>query len=350
MVTPIQIAGRQVGPGHPCFVIAEAGVNHNGDLARAKRLVDAAAESGANAVKFQTFLSDKVISPAAPKAAYQSVTAGAAESQLEMVRRLELPFVAFRELRAYAREAGILFLSTPFDPESADFLASIDIPAFKVPSGEITNFPFLDHIARKGKPIIVSTGMSDLEEVEAAVKAIRAAGSREIALLQCTSNYPASASSVNLRAMKTMQERFNVPVGYSDHTMGIEVSLAAAALGACIIEKHFTLDRNLPGPDHKASLEPAELVQMVRGIRTVESALGDGIKSPAEEERDTRSVARRSIVAVRDLAAGTQLAPDAIAILRPGTGLPPSAMSRVIGKRLRVNVPAGTPITADMLD
>ena len=350
MVKPIQIDGRAVGPGCPCFVIAEAGVNHNGDIARARQLIDVAAESGADAVKFQTFISEKVISPVAPKAAYQRATTGSGDSQLEMVRRLELPFEAFRELRAYARESGVLFLSTPFDFESADFLASMDLAAFKVPSGEITNFPFLEHLARKGKPLLISTGMSDLDEVAAAVRVVQKFGAEQIALLQCVSNYPASAASVNLRAMTTMQEKFELPAGYSDHTMGIEVALAASALGACIIEKHFTISRDLPGPDHKASLEPAELKALVAGVRTVQAALGDGVKQPAEEERDTRIVARRSLVATRDLAAGSVLSDDALAILRPGTGLPPSMYGRVMGRRLRVSVSAGTPITADMLE
>ena len=350
MVKPITIAGRAVGPGQPCFVIAEAGVNHNGDVGQARRLIDVAVEAGADAVKFQTFRSEQVISAAAPKAAYQRATTSPAESQLEMVRRLELPFEAFRELRAYAREAGILFLSTPFDLESADFLASMELPAFKVPSGEITNFPFLEHIARKGKPMIVSTGMSDLEEVRVAVEVIRAAGNPELALLHCVSNYPAQPASSNLRAMETMQSKLGVPVGLSDHTLGIEVALAAVALGACILEKHFTLDRDLPGPDHKASLAPAELKSLVAGIRTVESALGDGIKQPADEERDTRSVARRSLVAARDLPAGSVLTEDAIAILRPGTGLPPASRTKVLGKRVRAAVAAGTPLTADLLE
>lgn len=350
MVRSIAIAGREVGPGQPCFVIAEAGVNHNGDVGQARRLIDVAAEAGADAVKFQTFRSEQVVSAAAPKAAYQRATTDAGESQLEMVRRLELPFEAFRELRIYAREAGILFLSTPFDRESADFLASMEVPAFKVPSGEITNFPFLEHIARKGKPMIVSTGMSDLEEVRAAVEAVRAAGNTELALLHCVSNYPAQPGSTNLRAMETMRAKLGLPVGLSDHTLGLEVALAAVALGACILEKHFTLDRDLPGPDHKASLAPAELKALVAGIRTVESALGDGIKQPAEEERDTRTVARRSLVAARDLPAGSVLTEDAIAILRPGTGLPPAARASVLGRRVRVAVAAGTPLTADLLE
>ncbi len=350
MVKPIRIGSRDVGPGAPCFVIAEAGVNHNGDVARAKHLIDVAAESGADAVKFQTFLSHKLTSAAAPKAAYQRVTTSADESQLEMVRRLELPFEAFRELREHARAKDILFLSTPFDTESVDFLVSLDLPALKVPSGELTNMPFLEHLARTGKPLIVSTGMADLDEVEIAVQVVRKAGGNDIVLLHCVSNYPASAASVNLRAVGAMEAKFQVPVGYSDHTLGLEIALAAAALGACVIEKHFTLSRDLPGPDHKASLEPAELKALVAGIRNVQSALGDGVKQPAEEERDTRAAARRSLVAARDLAPGTVLERDAITILRPGTGLPPSQFQNVIGRKTRVAIAAGTPLTADMLD
>lgn len=350
MVKPIRIGSRDVGPGAPCFVIAEAGVNHNGDVGQAKRLIDVAAASGADAVKFQTFIADKLTSATAPKAAYQRATTGADESQLEMVRRVELPFEAFRELQGHARDAGILFLSTPFDAESADFLVSMDIPALKVPSGEITNTPFLEHLARTRKPLIVSTGMADLDEVGTAVEVIRKAGGNEVVLLHCVSNYPASAASVNLRAMQTMESRFQLPVGYSDHTLGFEVALAAAALGACVIEKHFTLSRDLPGPDHKASLEPPELKALVSGIHNVQTALGDGVKQPAEEERDTRAVARRSLVAARDLAPGTVLARDAITILRPGTGLPPSQFENVIGRKARIAIAAGTPLTADMLD
>ncbi len=350
MVKPVRIGERLVGPGQPCLIIAEAGVNHNGDVALAKKLVDAAAAIHADAVKFQTWISEKVVSAASPKAAYQLSTTDPAESQLEMERRLELPFDAFRELEAHARKAGITFLSTPFDAESADLLASMDVPAIKVPSGEITNFPLLEHIARKGKPLIVSTGMADLAEVAAALEVLHAAGAKDIVLLQCVSSYPARAASANLRAMATMQQRFDVPVGFSDHTLGTEVALAAAALDACIIEKHFTLDRSLPGPDHQSSLEPAEFAAMIQGIRMVESSLGDGIKRPAEEEANTRMVARRSIVATRDLAAGTPLVADAVAILRPGTGMPPASLPKILGRRLRVAVPAGTPLTADMLE
>ncbi len=349
MVTPIRIGKHRIGPALPCLVIAEGGVNHNGSLERALRLVDAAAEAGADAIKFQTFNSEEVISPVAPKAKYQEQTTWTAESQLDMVRKLELPPGDFATINRRCRERELLFLSTPFDRGSVDLLQNLDMGAFKIASGEITNFPFLTYVAKQGKPVILSTGMSDLDEVAAAVEALRAAGNGELALLHCVSNYPALASSANLRAMRTLEDRFGVPIGYSDHTEGIEVSLAAAALGACIVEKHFTLDRTLPGPDHRASLEPCELAALVRGIRTIEAALGDGRKVPAAEELNTAAVARRSLVAASDLAAGTVLSAENIAIRRPGTGLPPAALPNVIGRRLREAIPAGTLLSREML-
>jgi N-acetylneuraminate synthase len=345
----IRLGGRKVGKGEPCFIIAEAGVNHNGSLQMARELVDIAAEARADAVKFQTFKPEKVCSPAAPKATYQLQTTDVEESQLEMGKKLELSFEAFRELHAYCESKGILFLSTPFDYESADFLSELNVPAFKIPSGEITNLPFLEHIARKGRPLIVSTGMSTLAEVGEAVKLIRATGHYELLLLQCVSNYPARPSSVNLRAMQTMVDAFGVPVGYSDHTEGIEIANAAVAMGACVIEKHFTISRDLPGPDHRASLEFAELASLVRSIRNIEAALGDGQKLPANEEMNTAAVARRSLVAGCDIPAGAILTEEMIAILRPGTGLPPVMRSRLLGKSVRRNISAGTLFTLEML-
>jgi|HubBroStandDraft_6_1064221.scaffolds.fasta_scaffold03436_4 N,N'-diacetyllegionaminate synthase len=349
MVKPVLIGTRSVGPGLPCLVIAEAGVNHNGSLAMALQLVDAAAEARADIVKFQTFKSDEVVTPLAPKADYQVQNTGATESQLDMIRKLELPDDAFRTIQQHCRERGIAFLSTPFDHRSADLLDEMEVEAFKIPSGEITNFPLLTHIARKRKPLIVSTGMSNLEEVAAALDVIHAAGNVELVLLHCVSNYPAAPASVNLRAMQTLEQRFNVPVGYSDHTEGISIPIAAAALGACIVEKHFTLDRRLPGPDHRASLEPPELAAMVAGIRDVQSALGDGIKRPVAEELSTAAVARRSLVAAHDLRAGTLLTESMVAIRRPGTGLPPSDLSRVLGRQLKQDLAAGHLFTLEML-
>lgn len=345
----IEILGREIGPGQPCFIIAEAGVNHNGSLEMARQLVDAAARAGADAVKFQTFKAEKVVSPQAPKAAYQLQTTGASESQLDMVKRLELPFDAFRELYVYCQDKGIRFMSTPFDEESVDFLAELNVAVFKIPSGEITNLPFLAHVARKGKPMIVSTGMSYLGEVEAAVRTIEETGNHDFVLLHCVSNYPADPADANLRAMQTMATAFSVPVGYSDHTLEAEVAIAAVALGACVIEKHFTLDRSLPGPDHRTSLEPDELSALVRGIRTVEMALGHGRKEPADSEANTATVARRSLVAARDIQAGTTLTEELIAIKRPGTGLPPAMRPYLIGRTARITIPAGTLLTLEML-
>ncbi|MFZ0312895.1 MAG: N-acetylneuraminate synthase [Candidatus Korobacteraceae bacterium] len=349
MVKPVPIGNSNVGPGLPCLVIAEAGVNHNGSLEMALRLVDAAAEAGADVVKFQTFKSEQVISPVAPKANYQIETTGTAESQLEMVKKLELPAEAFGKIERRCAQRAIAFMSTPFDPDSVDLLHKLGVAAFKIGSGELTNLPFLSYVAAKGKPLILSTGMSNLQEVAAAVEAVRLAGNRELVILHCVSNYPAAPASVNLRVMKTLTDEFQVPIGYSDHTEGITVPLAAVALGACIIEKHFTLDRTLAGPDHRASLEPAELAAMVRGIRTVEASLGNGIKRPVAEELSTAAVARRSLVAAHDLQAGTVLTEGMIAIRRPGTGLSPAILPELVGRRLRQDVSAGNLFTLEML-
>lgn len=346
----IAIGERRVGRANPCFIVAEAGVNHNGSLELARELVNVALEAGCDAVKFQTFKPEKVCSPLAPKATYQLETTGASESQLEMGKKLELPFGAFRELRHYCFEKGIMFLSTPFDYESADFLAELLVPAFKIPSGELTNIDFLEHVARKNRPLIVSTGMATMEEVATAVEVIRGTGNQQVVLLQCVSSYPSSPASTNLRAIHTMKNVFGVPVGLSDHTIGIEIAIGAAALGACVIEKHFTLSRRLPGPDHRASLEPKDLVKLVKGIRNVESALGDGIKRPAAEELNTAAVARRSLVASRFIPAGATLTVDMIDVLRPGTGLPPTMRPQLLGRHVRHEIGAGTVLTLDMFE
>ena len=348
-MTNIDIAGRKIGAGEPCFIIAEAGVNHNGDLELAHRLVDVAVEAGADAVKFQTFKAERMISRGAPKANYQVETTGAVESQFDMVKALELPPDAFAQLKARCQERNILFLSTPFDHESADLLARLDVAAFKMASGEITNLPFLEHVARYGKPMIVSTGMASIGEVETGVHTIQGTGNRDIALLHCVSNYPADPADVNLNAMHTMARAFGFPVGYSDHTLGLEVPLAAVALGACVVEKHFTLDKTLSGPDHRASLEPQELASMVRGIRKVEASLGHGRKEPAASEANTAAVARKSLVAARNLAAGTVLTEELLTVKRPGTGLPPSMGPYLLGLRVKIDVAEDTLITLDML-
>ena len=349
MVATVEIAGHKVGPNQSCFIIAEAGVNHNGDIEKALALIDAAAAAGADAVKFQTFVAELLVTRDAPKAEYQAQTTDAAESQYEMLRRLELSPAAHRRLMDHCQSKGILFLSTPFDEESAALLENLNVAAFKISSGEITNLPFLSHLARKNRPLILSTGMADLMEVESAVREIQSAGNRNLILLHCVSSYPANPADANLRAMATMENAFGAPVGYSDHTPGIAVAIAAVALGACVIEKHVTLDRALPGPDHCASLEPDELKMMVEGIRVVEAALGHGRKEPALSETPTAAVARKSLVAARDIPAGTILTEEMIAIKRPGTGLPPSMRADLVSRVARTDIAANTIIALDLL-
>jgi len=342
MINDISINGHVVSADAPVFVIAEAGVNHNGDPGMAKRLVEAAVKAGADAVKFQTFKANKVVAPNAPKAAYQKATTDPEESQLEMLRRLELPYEVFEEIKALCDQEDIIFMSTSSDEESTDFLDTLGVPAFKVPSGEVTNHLFLEYVALKGKPIIMSTGMSYLSEVDEAVRVIRKAGNDKLVLLHCVSNYPADVVDVNLKAMQTLRFAFQVPIGYSDHTLGIEIPLAATALGACVIEKHFTLDRRLPGPDHKASLEPDELKAMVDGIRMVKQALGNGCKMPAASEEDTRYVARRSLVLKENVSEGDVITAKMLTALRPSCGIPPNMISYVEGRKAARSLRAGT--------
>jgi len=314
------------------FIIAEAGVNHNGSIELAKQLIDAAALAGADAVKFQSFIAEEVVSINAPKAEYQKETTEISESQYDMIKRLELSKKDHLELIDHAKNRNIIFLSTPFDERSVDLLVEFGVPLIKISSGEITNHPFLKYISKKGLPIILSTGMSTLEEVAEAISVIKEAGCKDLTLLHCTSNYPAHVEDCNLLAMNTMVDAFDVPVGYSDHTPGIYVSLVAVAMGACVIEKHFTLDKNLPGPDHRTSLEPTELEEMVRGIRLVEKALGSSVKAPVESELEVRDVARRSVVAKVDIPANTAITEDMLAFKRPGTGISPKDSNMLIGK------------------
>ena len=338
-----------VGAGQKCFVIAEAGVNHNGSLDLAFKLIDEAAASGADAVKFQTYHASDVISKNAPKAEYQLRQTGEKESQLEMSKKLELPFDAFNKLASYCREKHIEFMSSPFDLPSIDFLADVEIPFLKIPSGEVINFQFLERAARLDKPIILSTGMSTLIEVEEAVACIYKAGNNNLVLLHCVSNYPADPKDVNLRAMQTMRDHFGIPVGFSDHTLGLEITWAAVSLGASVIEKHFTLDKNMPGPDHQASLDPAELKHLVEGIRKIERAMGSGIKEPVLNEKNTAMVARKSIVAAIDIKSGTKITKKMLAIKRPGTGLMPSQLDSLIGRQSRMDITTDTLISIDML-
>lgn len=343
----MNIDRREIGGGRPAFVIAEAGVNHNGDLALAERLVDVAADAGCDAVKFQTFDPALLAAPSAGKADYQRETTGSGGSQLEMLNALVLPRDAHARLQQRARDRGLIFLSTPFDEPSADFLEELGVPAFKVSSGDLTNVLLLRHLAHKRRPLLISTGMATLDEVLAAVATVKAAGAADIALFHCVSNYPAQPADCNLRAMAALREATGLPVGWSDHTQGIDVTIAAAALGAELIEKHFTLDKTLPGPDHRASLEPDELAAMVRAIRSVEAALGDGRKQPRPSEISMIAAARRSLCYRNALAAGATVGERDLIALRPGTGLETSQIATIVGRRLRVAVERGQLVTLD---
>lgn len=314
------------------YIIAEAGVNHNGSFELACRLADAAKEAGADCVKYQTYRTDALVSRGAGLAEYQKKNV-AADSQEMMLKKLELDEESFRKLKAHCEKIGITFLSTPFDPESIDFLDALGVPFWKVPSGEVTNLPYLEKIAGTGRPVVMSTGMCDTEEIRTAVEVLKKNGCKEIRLLHCNTEYPTPFEDVNLRAMETMREIFQCEVGYSDHTRGIEVPIAAVALGASIIEKHFTLDRTMEGPDHKASLEPAELQSMVKSIRNIEQALGSGEKKPSPSEEKNRVVARKSIVAGRDIREGEELTRENLSVKRPGSGISPMRWYEILGTR-----------------
>lgn len=321
-------------PERGIFIIAEAGVNHNGSLETAKRLVDAAAQAGADCVKFQTYITEEDTSVFAAQADYQKQNTGdGGQSQYEMLKKLELGYEEFRELKRYCGEKGILFLSSPFELRSVAFLEEIGIPFWKIASSEITNYPFLKKIAQNGKPIVMSTGMCTLQEIRQAMDVLLSCGDRKIVLLQCNTEYPTPMQDVNLRAMLGLQREFGCPVGYSDHTQGIEIPIAAAALGAVIIEKHFTLDKQMEGPDHIASLDPNELEAMVRAIRNVETALGSPAKEISESERKNRTAARKSVVAARDIRRGEILTEENIAAKRPGGGISPMRWEELLGQR-----------------
>ncbi len=328
------------------LIIAEAGVNHNGDPEMARRLIEEAKRAGADYVKFQTFKADRLVDASAAKAEYQKQNTSFAESQLDMLRRLELSCDTFSELASYCRELGIGFLSTPFDTESIHFLHALGVDYMKIPSGEITNLPYLREIARTGIPVIMSTGMCNLGDAEAALDVLLSEGMprEEITILHCNTEYPTPYEDVNLRAMLTLKAAFGTKVGYSDHTKGFEVPLAAVALGAEVIEKHFTLDRSLPGPDHKASLEPDELKAMVRSIRNIERALGTTVKRVSPSERGNIKVARKSIVASRDITEGDILDESNLAARRPGDGLSPMRWDEILGRRAVRNFKSGEKI------
>ena len=317
------------------LIIAEAGVNHNGDLAIAKQLVDAAAMAGVDYVKFQTFRADRLVTPGAEKAAYQAGGTYAEESQSDMLRRLELSPGMHQDLVQHCRERSIAFNSTGFDEQSVDLLIELGVDFLKVPSGEITNLPYLRHVAKFGKPVILSTGMATLDEIDSALVVLDRAGTPRdrITVLHCNTQYPTPMGDVNLRAMRTIRDSFDVRVGYSDHTMGIEVPIAAVALGATVIEKHFTLDREQPGPDHKASLEPRELKALVCAIRNIERALGDGVKRPSASEKENLPVVRKSLVAAVAIKQGERFSPSNITSKRPGTGISPMCWDDLMGRR-----------------
>jgi len=316
------------------FIIAEAGVNHNGNIELAKKLIDVAVKAGSDAVKFQTFKAEKLVSKKAQKAEYQKETTNHNESQFDMLKKLELDLDTHNKLISYCIDAKIMFLSTPFDHESIDMLNDLGLEIFKIPSGEITNLPYLKHIGKLNKKVILSTGMSDIGEIEDALDVLIMAGTKKenIIVLHANTMYPTPMEDVNLRAMVTIGNTFDISYGYSDHTLGIEVDIAAVAMGATCIEKHFTLDKTMEGPDHKASLEPDELISMVKSIRNIELALGASVKKPSTSEKPNMKIGRKSIVAIRDIKKGEQFTEENIAIKRPGTGINPMRWDEFLGK------------------
>lgn len=333
--TEIWIDKRIIGPYCNVFIIAEVGVNHDGNVSMAHKLIDKAAEAGADAVKFQSFRADRLLVSNRDRLAQQDE---GAESAYEMFRRLELSWEDHENLKKHADDRGISFLSTAFDEESADFLDRLGVPAFKIASSDITHMPLLRHVGAKGKPVFLSTGMSYLNEVADALWALKSVGSRDIILMHCVSLYPAPAESVNLRSILTLQNQFDLLVGYSDHTIGAKIPVAAAVLGAVALEKHFTLDKSASGPDHKLSMDPAELKQLIRNVREMESALGDGRKRPSPEEVKHRVACRRSVVATVDIRANEPIAPWMLSCKRPGGGIEPKEIERVVGMCARQNI------------
>ena len=330
----VTIGKRKIGRSEPVFLIAEAGVNHNGDVKLAHKLIDAAAKAGADAIKFQSFITEDIVTPEAEKARYQVETTGQNGRQFAMLKSLELSKDQQKELKSHCDEAGIFYLCTPYEERSADLLEEISVPAYKIASTDTTNIPFLRYIAKKGIPVLLSTGMSFLGEVEEAINELKLHGlDGKIVILQCTSEYPAPVNETNLRAMKTMERAFGCPVGFSDHTQGIGASPWAVAAGACVLEKHFTLDRNMEGPDHQASIEPKELTKLIRTIRDVEAALGDGIKRPMPSELPNKTRMQKCLVATRSIPANEIIQEADLTCKRSGNGLPPKWFDRVIGKK-----------------
>ena len=344
----VRIGLRQVGDGQPCYVIAEAGANHNRDLGMGKALIDVAADAGADAVKFQTYSAETLYSRHTPRFSYLEGVSD--QDTWELIKGIELPREWQGDLAAHAAARGIQFLSTPFDYRAVDELAALGVPAYKIASFEIVDLPLIGYAAAQGRPMIISTGLATYEDIADAVQACAGAGNRDVVLLQCASLYPAPPARMNLRAMATMRAAFNAPVGLSDHSLGIHVAVAAAGLGAAVVEKHFTLDRTLPGPDHPFAVEPSELAEMVRQIREVEAALGDGLKlGPAAEELEMHEKARRSLVAARAIPAGTVIDRGMIAIKRPGFGIRPKFVDLVVGRVAKVDIGEDVVLTWDML-
>ncbi|MEL6675931.1 MAG: N-acetylneuraminate synthase [Bacteroidota bacterium] len=349
MQANIPIGDKLVGPDYPTYVIAEAGVNHNGDLNMALDLVRAAKKTGADCVKFQTFKASAVVTTHAPKANYQLQVTSPEESQLDMLKKLEMGRESYQAIMACCREEGIQFLSTPYNYDDADFLQNLGVEAFKIASGQLVEHPFLEYVANFGKPMIVSTGMATLSEVFEAIEVIRATGNEQIVLLQCTTNYPSRLEDANIRAMVSMGDAMDIMVGYSDHVENNYACYAAVSLGAHLIEKHFTLDRELPGPDHSSSLEPAGFTELVQGIRNIEAALGSPIKKPTAAEIANTQGMRRSIVALKDLSEGTVLAADMLGFKRPATGMSPKMLTEVVGKTLAKGVSKDEPLDYDSI-
>lgn len=331
-----------IGTNHSVYIIAEVGVNHNGDLDLAKRLVLKAVKAGVDAVKFQTFKTNKLVSKTTPKAKYQIKETKNNNSQFDMLKKFELSKKDHIKLIKFCNKNNIQFLSTPFDFNSVDLLEELNVPAFKIGSSDTNNLPLLEYIAKKSKPIILSTGMSKLNEVAEAVETIQKVIENKLILLHCVSNYPTKYNEVNLKAMDTLKKAFNIPVGFSDHTIGTEIPIAAVSRGADVIEKHFTLDKNMNGPDHSASLEPDELKEMVQKIRNVEKSLGDGIKKPVESEKENIKASRKSVVLTQDIKKGEKISEKHISIKRPGTGIPPKYYEIVNGFKVQKNISAGT--------
>jgi len=339
----IRIGNKFVGVKEPTFIIAEAGSNHDGKLEQAKKLIDVAADAGADAVKFQTFLADKLVAKTSLEEEHIEKT------MYDIFKKIELPREWLPELVEYANKRDLIFLSSTFDKEAVDLLEEIGVPAFKIASGELTNLPLLRYTAEKGKPLIVSTGASTLDEIKEAITVIKSVKNKNVILLHCVSSYPTAIEDANLKSMVTLQRTFQLPTGYSDHTLGIVAPLATVAMGAVMIEKHFTLDRSLHGPDHSYALEPQELKAMVESIRTVEKLLGSSVKQPTKAELENRRLAGRSIFAKRDIPVGTIITEEMLELLRPVIGLQPKYLEAVVGRKARTNIKQYEPITWDKI-